>query len=313
MAGGALSFPVLDSLVALPLQVLFKTPTLGPAVEQYQRTVASLGRLQELHDLPVEQAHTGHRLDPADVKGELVLDDITFAYPGRPPVLNKLTLHIAPGAVTGIVGVTGAGKTTLAKLLLRFHDTHTGHVLIDGHNIRDVCLHDLRHAIGFVAQDTFLFDGTITDNIRYGSFDATPTQVTRAARLAEADGFITTLPARYDTMVGERGTALSGGQRQRIALARTILKDPPVVILDEATSAVDNETEAAIQHALAEFARDRTLIIIAHRLSTIRHADHIYVMNNTGMITEHGTHPQLLQHDGTYAALWRLQIGQTNQ
>ncbi|MFK0252652.1 ABC transporter ATP-binding protein [Streptomyces sp. NPDC090445] len=186
----------------------------------------------------------------------------------------------------------------------------TRRVLLDGRDVRDLSRNGLRSAVGFVAQDPFLFDGTIADNIRYGSFDAPDEHVERAARTAEAHSFIAELPERYDTHIGERGSALSGGQRQRIALARAILKDSPVVILDEATSAVDNETEAAVRHALRAFARDRTLIVIAHRLSTIRNADWIYVLDRGGIVAEQGTHGDLLSRHGLYTSLWRLQAGE---
>jgi ATP-binding cassette subfamily B protein len=309
---GALSFEVFNALIGMPSLILARLPGLGNAVDQYQQTVTALGRVLELQKLPVESAGTGQRLDVAAIRGEMVLDAVTFAYPGRRPVLQNLSLRISAKKTTGIVGVTGAGKTTIAKLLLRFQDVTSGQVFLDGVNVRDVRLQDLRKAIGFVGQDAFLFDGTVGDNIRYGSFEADFDRVMSAARSAEADSFVEALPAQYDTMVGERGVTLSGGQKQRISLARAILKSAPIVILDEATSAVDNETEAAIQRALADFARDRTMVIIAHRLSTIRHADWIYVMGKGGVVVEGGTHQDLLEQAGVYASLWRLQIGEVS-
>ncbi len=307
---GTLPFEVFSPLVGLPQQVLWKLTRLGGTVDQYQRTLAAFDRVEHLRALPVESDGGGLALDAATVKGEVVLEGVTFSYPGRPPALKNLSLRIAPGQITGIVGATGAGKTTIAKLLMRFQDVESGRVLLDGQDIRDLSLRDLRGAVGFVAQDAFLFDGTIGDNIRYGTFDALQDSVVHSARVAEADGFIGALPMSYDTVIGERGAALSGGQRQRIALARAVLKSPPIVILDEATSAVDNETEAAIQRTLRTFAQDRTMVVIAHRLSTIRQADWIYVMDRGGVLAEEGTHAELLERDGLYASLWRLQAGE---
>ncbi|KJK57982.1 ABC transporter [Saccharothrix sp. ST-888] len=306
---GALPFEVFSPLIGLPQMVLMRMNRLGGIVDQYQRTLAAYDRVQRLRALPVETDGTGGPLDADKACGEIVLDEVTFAYPDRPPVLDNLSLTIPAGQVTAIVGATGSGKTTIAKLLMRFQDAEFGSVLLDGRDLRDLSRRDLRHAIGFVSQDPFLFDGTIAENIRYGTFAAPDDAVVEAATTAEAHTFIATLPDRYDTVIGERGAALSGGQRQRIALARAILKNSPVVILDEATSAVDNETEAAIQRALRGFAADRTMVIIAHRLSTVRHADRIYVMDKGGVVAEQGTHDELLAQHGLYASLWQLQAG----
>ncbi|WP_141355980.1 ABC transporter ATP-binding protein/permease [Streptomyces sp. 6-11-2] len=307
---GSLPFEVFSPLIGLPQMVLLRMNRLGGIVDQYQRTITAYDRVQRLRTLPAETDGTGGPLDVEEVRGEIVLDDVTFAYPGRPPALEDLSLTIPAGQVTALVGATGSGKTTIAKLLMRFHDAEIGSVLLDGRDVRDLPRHDLRHAIGFVAQDPFLFDGTIADNIRYGSFGASDDAVVEAATKAEAHSFVATLPDGYDTVIGERGAALSGGQRQRIALARAILKDAPVVILDEATSAVDNETEAAIQRTLRVIAAGRTMVIIAHRLSTVRHADRIYVMDKGGILAEQGTHDELLAQHGLYASLWQLQSGE---
>ncbi|MGX1543789.1 ATP-binding cassette domain-containing protein [Streptomyces adustus] len=307
---GSLPFEVFSPLIGLPQMVMLRMNRLGGIVDQYQRTTTAYDRVRRLRALPAETDGTGGPLDVEAVQGEIVLDGVTFAYPDRPPALEDLSLTVPAGQVTALVGATGSGKTTIAKLLMRFQDADFGSVLLDGRDVRDLSRHDLRQAIGFVAQDPFLFDGTVADNIRYGSFGASDEAVVEAATKAEAHAFVATLPDGYDTVIGERGAALSGGQRQRIALARAILKDAPVVILDEATSAVDNETEAAIQRTLRAFAADRTMLIIAHRLSTVRHADRIYVMDKGGVVAEQGTHDELLAQHGLYASLWQLQAGE---
>jgi ATP-binding cassette subfamily B protein len=224
------------------------------------------------------------------------------------PVLQQVSLEFTAGETTAIVGATGAGKSTLVKLLLRFYDPSAGRITLDGRDLRDLRMADLRRAIGLVSQDVFLFHGSVRDNIAYGRPDATFEAIVRAADIAEAHDFIMSLPQGYDTVVGERGQKLSGGQRQRVSIARAVLKDPPILILDEATSAVDNETEAAIQRSLEHLAIGRTTIVIAHRLSTVRNANRIYVLEH-GQLAEAGEHDALVAQSGIYANLWNVQTG----
>ncbi|KXK41238.1 ABC transporter ATP-binding protein, partial [Nitrosomonas europaea] len=222
---------------------------------------------------------------------------------------NHLSLTVHAGQTIALVGATGSGKSTVVKLLLRFYEPQQGRILLDGHDIRDLRLHDLRKSIGLVSQDVYLFHGTVYENIAYGSSSASMEDVIAAARTAEAHDFIMELPDDYQTIVGERGQKLSGGQRQRISIARAVLKNPPVLVLDEATSAVDNETEAAIQRSLERITVGRTTIVIAHRLSTIRNAHCIYVLDK-GEVVETGTHEALLARNGLYANLWQVQTGE---
>ena len=236
-------------------------------------------------------------------------EEVHFAYPSAPdrPVLRGLDFELKAGEVLAVVGTSGAGKTTLVNLLPRFHDPVSGRVLVDGHDVRDVTLHSLRAQIGIVAQDTVLFDDTVRNNIRYGRRDADDAQVEEAARNAYADEFIRTLPQGYDTLVGERGAKLSGGQRQRLSIARALLKDPPILILDEATSHLDTQSEMLVQRALANLMQDRTVIVIAHRLATVRRADRIMVIED-GRLHEQGSHDELLARNGLYRKLYDMQF-----
>ena len=306
---GRMAVGTYSVLVFLTQRLLWPLTRLGQTLDQYQRAMASTTRVMNLLDTPIA-IHPGHRSLPVEsVKGEIRLDNVTFAYNSRDPAIDHLSLHVGAGETIAIVGSTGSGKSTLVKLLLRLYEVQSGHIILDGIELSEIYLKDLRRAIGLVSQDVFLFHGTVADNIAYGSFDASRDDVVAAATMAEAHEFIVQLPQGYDTVVGERGQKLSGGQRQRLAIARAILKDPPILILDEATSAVDNETEAAIGRSLDRITRDRTTIAIAHRLSTIRHADYIYVIEN-GRLVESGRHEQLLDHRGIYANLWRVQMGE---
>ncbi|MGF1589615.1 MAG: ABC transporter ATP-binding protein [Pleurocapsa sp.] len=307
-ASGALAVGTYSVLVFLTQRLLWPLTRLGQTFDLYQRAMASSTRVMDLLDTPIA-IHPGDRSLPlATIKGEVSLNNITFAYSQRQPVIKNLSLHIPAGQTIAIVGATGSGKSTLVKLLLRLYEVKSGKIILDGQNIKDIVLWDLRRAIGLVSQDVFLFHGTVRENISYGSPDASIGQIVEAAKAAEADRFIRELPESYDTIVGERGQKLSGGQKQRIAIARAILKDPPILILDEATSAVDNETEAAIARSLEKITQNRTTIAIAHRLSTIRHSDCIYVMDY-GQLIEQGTHEELLALGGVYAGLWHVQTG----
>ncbi len=305
---GALAVGTYSFLVFITQRLLWPLTSLGRTLDDYQRAMASTQRVLDLLDTPIAIPSGRLSLPTDQVQGEIRFESVRFAYPGRECLLQDFDLVVPAGSTIGIVGATGSGKSTIVKLLLRFYEHQGGRILLDGQPIDQLCLTDLRRAIGLVSQEVFLFHGSVAENIAYGSFDAPRAAIERAAALAEASEFIEALPEGYDTIVGERGQRLSGGQRQRIALARAILKDPPVLILDEATAAVDNETEAAIQRSLDQITSDRTTLVIAHRLSTVRHADRIVVMEG-GRIVESGSHGQLIRGTGPYAALWRVQAG----
>ncbi len=305
---GELAIGTYSFLVFITQRLLWPLTGLGRTLDDWQRAMASTQRVLDLLEVPITAPVGDSPLAPAAVRGEIRFEAVSFAYAGRPPLLVDFDLAVPAGHTLGIVGATGSGKTTLVKLLLRLHERQSGRITLDGTAIEALRLADLRRAIGLVSQEAFLFEGSVAENIAYGSFDARRTAIERAAALAEAAAFIEELPDGYDTIVGERGQRLSGGQRQRIALARAILRDPPVLILDEATAAMDNETEAAIQRSLDRFTAGRTTLVIAHRLSTVRHADRIVVIER-GRIVESGRHEQLLRRGGPYASLWRVQAG----
>jgi ATP-binding cassette subfamily B protein len=306
---GELDVGAYSVLVFLTQRLLWPLTRLGKTFDLYQRAMASTKRALDLLHTPVTIRSGAKRLDRAQVKGEILFQSVDFSYPGREALFKGLTLRIEAGSTVGIVGTTGSGKSTLINLLLRFYEPSAGEVLLDGRRIDSLELDDLRGAIGLVSQNPFLFAGTIEQNLVYGSFGATEAQVEEAACAAEAHEFIEALEDGVQTQVGERGEGLSGGQRQRISIARALLKAPPVLVLDEATSAVDNETEAALQRSLQKICEGRTTLIIAHRLSTIRRADRILVMER-GAIIEDGTHDELLERGGHYAHLWAIQTAQ---
>lgn len=296
-------------LVFLTQRLLWPMTRLADMSDLYQRSMASVERVMNLVETPLEITYAGQHVTPREVKGTLRFDNVSFAY-GDAPTLQGISLDIAAGQTIAFVGGTGGGKSTLVKLLLRFYEPGAGTILLDGRPIAQLDLQDLRRCIGYVAQDSFLADATAAQNIGYGLTDVSREDIVAAAVAAEAHEFISELPNGYDTEVGERGQKLSGGQRQRIALARAIVRNPRILVLDEATSAVDNETEAAIQRSLDRLVVGRTSLIIAHRLSTVRRADLIHVLD-AGRIVESGRHEELLARDGIYAGLWRLQTGET--
>jgi ABC-type multidrug transport system fused ATPase/permease subunit len=250
-------------------------------------------------------------LEPETLRGEIQFDHVSFGYDPACPVLRDVSFTIKPGQLIGFVGPTGSGKSTVVSLIPRFYDRNSGSIKIDGVDVQDYKLHELRKHIGFVLQETVLFRGTIRDNIAYGHPRATEDEIIQAAKLANADEFITRMPCGYDSAVGERGLTLSGGQRQRIGIARAIIRDNPILILDEPTAALDTESEQLVVEALERLMKGRTVITIAHRLSTIRDADDIIVLKD-GVIAENGTHEQLLSLNGVYAALHRIQYEETS-
>lgn len=308
---GELAVGSYSVLVFLTQRLLWPLTRLGATFDLYQRAMASTARLLDLLQTPISITDGPKALDPSTARGEIRFEGVHFAYPDGAQVLHGFDLSIEPGRTVAVVGPTGAGKSTLIRLLLRLHEPGQGRVLLDGYDLRELRLADLRGCVSLVSQSPFLFPGTVRENIAYGSPLASEAQLREAAAQAEALAFIEALPQGWDTIVGERGQKLSGGQAQRVAIARALLKPAPVLVLDEATSAVDNETEAAIQRSLERLraTHARTMLVIAHRLSTIRHADEIIVLDQ-GRIVQRGRHEELLAAPGLYARLWAVQTGE---
>ena len=306
---GTLEIGAYSVLIFMTQRLLWPLTRLGETFDLYQRAMASTRRILELLSIKSSIIDGDIGLPTREVAGHMWLDNVDFAYSDGREIIQGLSLDMPAGSTTAIVGATGAGKSTVIKLLLRYYDVSSGAVMLDGYDLRHLKQADIRNAIGLVSQDVFLFHGTVRENIAYGSPDAPDHLIVEAAKVAEAHEFIMQLPQGYHTVVGERGQKLSGGQRQRLSIARAVLTDPPILILDEATSSVDNETEAAIQRSLERIVIGRTTIVIAHRLSTVRNADMIYVLQN-GQLQESGHHEDLLLHNGLYASLWRVQTGE---
>lgn len=299
----------LSDFVAFLLYVnLFMKPLLRLTVftEMYQRGMAGFQRFYEIMEMKPEIINQKDMVVCKKIRGEIEFDNLVFGYSDQKKVIKGFNLKIAPAQTVAFVGETGAGKTTIASLLLRFYDPLSGRILVDGIDIRQYKQQELRRNIGIVQQDVFLFSDSVTHNIAYAKPEAEQSEVENAARLAAADKFIEELPNKYATEIGERGVKLSGGQKQRLAIARVFLKNPPIVILDEATSSLDNYTEKLIQESLDKLAENRTTLIIAHRMSTIKNADKIIVLNN-GEVAEIGTHSTLMSGGGLYYNLYNAQ------
>ena len=306
---GRISLGAYSVIVFITQRLLWPLTRLGETFDLYQRAMASTSRVLDLLDTEIGIVEGDTSLD--SVRGEIEFSEVEFSYPNREVVLNDVDLTVSAGKTVGLVGSTGSGKTTLVRLLLRFHDPDSGTVPLDGHDVRELTLDSLRGSIALVSQTTTLFPGSVRENVRYGDPDADEAAVIEAARIAEALSFIEELPDGWDTDIGEGGHRLSGGQRQRIAIARAVLKDAPVLVLDEATSNVDNETEAALKRSIERISVGRTTLIIAHRLSTVRNADVIAVIGE-GVISETGTHEELLESSGLYSRLWAVQTGEVS-
>jgi ATP-binding cassette subfamily B protein/subfamily B ATP-binding cassette protein MsbA len=303
--------PVADLVAFVLYLAIFYQPIilLSEVSEYTQRALASVSRVAEVLETEAEVGDPPHGQDPGRVRGEVRFENVDFEYVEGLPVLHGVSFTVEPGQTLALVGPTGAGKSTVASLVPRFYDPKGGRVLLDGTDVRDMRLPAVRRNVSMVLQDTFLFNGTVRENLRFGNEEATDAEILRAAEIAGARGFIEQLPLGYDTPVGERGVKLSGGQKQRLSIARAILKDAPVLVLDEATSSVDTETEAEIQEALGRLMRGRTAIVIAHRLSTVRNADLIAVLNE-GRIAELGRHEDLISNSsGLYRRLHERQFG----
>ena len=305
---GAMAVGTYSVLVFLVQRLLWPLTRLGETFDLYQRAMASTERVLDLLDTEITLKEGDHEGAGGATALPVSFAEVGFAYAGREPVISGLSLDIPAAHTVAFVGSTGSGKTTLIRLLMRFFDPQEGAVRLDGVDVRDWTVAALRQQLALVEQRVFLFPGTIRENIAYGRPDATAHEVEDAARMADAHAFIEALPDGYQTVLGEDGLTLSGGQRQRLSIARALLKAAPVLVLDEATSAVDNETEAAIQRSLARISGHRPTLVIAHRLSTIRHANRIVVLDG-GTVAEQGTHDELVARGGRYARLWAIQTG----
>jgi ATP-binding cassette subfamily B protein len=299
--GEFVGFILLTTILFRPIEKI------NAVIDTYPKGIAGFRRFLEVMDTEPEVADRPGAVAVERLHGAIEYRDVRFGYDAQRPVLQHIDLTIQPGEIVAFVGPSGAGKTTICSLLPRFYDVDAGQITVDGYDIRDLTLATLRRQIGIVQQDVFLFNGSIRDNILYGDLDASEPQIWAAARRAHLDGFIQSLPDGLDTLIGERGVKLSGGQKQRLAIARMFLKNPPILILDEATSSLDTETEQVIQQSLAELAAGRTTLIIAHRLATIRNADRIVVVTEDG-ISEQGAHQELIRSGGLYSRLHRAQF-----
>jgi ATP-binding cassette subfamily B protein len=300
------------TFILLTQRFIWPMAQFGQIINMYQRARASSARIFGLMDEPYRVSESEDAEELVVSEGHVEYDDVSFGYDEDEQIVENIDFEVESGETVALVGPTGAGKSTILKLLLRLYDVDEGAIRIDGTDLRGVTIQSLRQSLGYVSQDTFLFYGTVEENIAYGSFDASREEIVEAAKRAEAHEFIQNLPEGYDTEVGERGVKLSGGQRQRISIARAILKDPEILILDEATSDVDTETEMLIQRSLDEIAADRTTFAIAHRLSTIKDAEKILVIEG-GEIVERGSHADLLDNDSLYAHLWGVQAGEIDE
>jgi ATP-binding cassette subfamily B protein len=303
---GEMTIGDLVAVNAYLLQVFMPLGFLGTIYSILKNAFSDMERMFDLMDEEPEIVDTDNAQPLHLDRAEIRFEDVTFGYNEDRQVLFGIDIHIPPGNKLAVVGASGAGKSTLARLLYRFYDVWDGRITIDGQDVSEVTQDSLRDAIGIVPQDTVLFNDSIYFNIRYGNLDATREDIERAAKMASIHDFIVSLPNGYDTQVGERGLKLSGGEKQRVAIARAILKDPNILIFDEATSSLDSESEQAINEALNDVSKDRTTLVIAHRLSTIVDADEIIVLD-AGEVAERGSHGELLERDGMYAYMWKLQ------